>query len=104
MQFHLLINHVFIFTILFLLFNRNKPELENPYMFSNIEVDKTAMEVQESHTINPRRQIDGPQMNEMTQNSVNQTNNSNSVKNGVITVSITFLLIFSSIISIFIDF
>ncbi|XP_025416538.1 uncharacterized protein LOC112687804 isoform X2 [Sipha flava] len=63
----------------------NKPELENPYMFSNIEVDKNAMEVQESHTINPRRQIDGPQMNEMTQNSVNQTNNSNSVKNGVIT-------------------
>lgn len=80
---------------MFLLFYRNKPELENPYMFSNLEVENTAMEVQESHTLNPLRQIDvRPQINGVPQNSTYQTNNIDSVKNGVITVSTTFLTIF----------
>lgn len=73
-------------------------------MFSNIEVDNTAMEVEESHSINPPRQINRPLINEMPQNNTNQTNNSNSVKNGVITVSITFLLVFYFIQCVFIDF
>lgn len=95
MSLYLLINYVLVNNTWFLLFYRNKPELENPYMFSNIEVENTAMDVQESHAINPLGQIDvRPQVNGMPQNSTNQTNNSNSVTN-VTTVSITPVHVFS---------
>lgn len=66
---------------------RNKPELENPYMFSNIEVEKNVMEVQESFNTNSQRQSEPVNnVNNRPQNP--SSNNSNCVGNGVITVSI----------------
>lgn len=77
------------------IFCRNKPELENPYIFSNIEVENTAMETLESRAITPTRQVENvnrvniiPQNTRVPQNSTNQSNNSNFVGKGVITVGI----------------
>jgi len=71
---------------------RNKPELENPYMFSNIEVENDAIEVPVLHNIDPPRQVEHVNRPQNTntvecQNSKNKTINSNPVGNGVITVS-----------------
>lgn len=70
----------------------NKPELENPYMFSNIEVENAVMEVHEPHDNNPSRQIENVStIGRREQNSripptcTNQNNNSNHTGNGIIT-------------------
>lgn len=61
-------------------------------MFSNIEVENTAMEIQELHDINPSSQIQNvnmnikPQINQISQNSINQSNNTNCIGTGIITV------------------
>lgn len=75
---------------------RNKPEFKNPYEFSNIEVDNTAMDVQELRNNNPTRQIDNinktdirSENSEMSQSNVNQ---SNSSSNCMENVSIILLL------------
>lgn len=78
---------------------RNKPELENPYKFSSIEVENTEMEVQELPVVNPPRQIENiNSVNSRPQNSMNSQNssiqNNNRTGSGVITVSIQFLCIY----------
>lgn len=54
-------------------------------MFSNIEVENTAMEVQESNNTNPQRPIES--VNKIDNRPPNNSNNSNFIGNGVITVS-----------------
>lgn len=65
-------------------------------MFSNIQVENIAMDAQESYNINLSNQVENinsninmtirSQSNEISQNNTNQSNNSNSIGNGVITV------------------
>lgn len=91
-------------------FCRNKPELENPYMFSNIEVENTGIEVLESRDIISPRQVENvnrmdiiPLNTRISENSTNQSNNSNFVGKGIITVCIQLLLLlFLNMLCIFI--
>jgi len=72
---------------------RNKLELENPYMFSNIEVENT--DVQELHNTDQPSSIENtfrPQNLSKPQNNTNQNKNSNCVGNENITVSTNFFL------------
>lgn len=83
---------------------RKKPELENPYVFSNIEVENIDMEVQESHVNNLPRQIENicrPLSTNEPQNNINQSNNSNFVGNGVITVSVNVISYITCILYVF---
>lgn len=73
------------------LFCRNKPELENPYVFSNIEVENAVMEVQEPRDI-PLRQMEnvsavGIREQDSGIPPTNQSNNNNGIGSGIITVS-----------------
>ncbi|XP_025205637.1 recQ-mediated genome instability protein 1-like isoform X3 [Melanaphis sacchari] len=65
----------------------NKPELENPYIFSNIEVENAIMEVQEPHDIPPRQieNVSTVNISEVPQTNTNQSYNNNRVGNGIIT-------------------
>lgn len=68
---------------------RNKQELENPYMFSNIEVENIDMELPKQIEINKNES----QTTRMPQSSnTNCSNQNNIVGNGVITVSINISL------------
>lgn len=69
-------------------------------MFSNIEVENTAIEVLESHDMTSPRQVEDvniinirPQNTRISENSTNQSNNSNFIGKGIITVSIQLLCI-----------
>uniref|UniRef100_A0A2S2P477 RecQ-mediated genome instability protein 1 n=1 Tax=Schizaphis graminum TaxID=13262 RepID=A0A2S2P477_SCHGA len=69
----------------------NKPELENPYMFSNIEVENAVTDVQEPRDIAPRQienvSTTGIQEQDpgIPSNYANQNNDNNRVGNGIIT-------------------
>ncbi|VVC40030.1 Hypothetical protein CINCED_3A012740 [Cinara cedri] len=72
----------------------NKPELENPYIFSNLEVESNNTEEQLFQNINSPREISNDnnrddttrlQNTRITHNSNPQSNNSGFVGNGVIT-------------------
>ncbi|XP_022165868.1 recQ-mediated genome instability protein 1-like isoform X2 [Myzus persicae] len=67
----------------------NKPELENPYIFSNIEVENAVMEVHEPSDIIPPRRIENvstvgirEQNSVIPPTSTNQSNNTNSNHTG----------------------
>lgn len=67
-------------------------------MFSNIEVENSPMEIQESYNINPLKPTENinrndirPQISRTSQHSTNQCNDKISIGNGVITVSISLL-------------
>lgn len=69
----------------------NKPELENPYVFSNIEVENAVMEAQEPHDI-PLRQIENvstvgirEQDSGIPPTCTNQSNSNNGIGNRIIT-------------------
>jgi len=84
------------------IFCRNKPELENPYMFSNIEVENAVTEEQEPHDIIPQRQmtenVSTTSVREhnsgIPSTCANLSNNSNRIGSGIITVSIQLLCLF----------